>query len=276
MTFLPLWINILAQIFSLSVGIISYSKKSVSKSGLAALLLSSTLFIWLHFLPLLFILFFMFLSSSLLTKYKKELKKDIEKVVAKTGPRDYIQAIANLGMATLIMLVYSFYTSDVLLACFIGSVAAANADSWASEIGSLSKKMPVSIITFKPIAKGISGGITSLGLLGGILGSLFISCLAMLTIYLFSAYQGDYLRLFLSTTLSGFIGCVIDSYLGATTQALYKKTDNEMTESPVGATLVKGYRGINNDTVNFITTLFSAAVAGVLFYLFKGLGLSVC
>ncbi|HEX8548602.1 MAG TPA: DUF92 domain-containing protein [Cytophagaceae bacterium] len=271
MTSLPLWINIAAQLFSLSVGALSYYKKSVSKSGLAALVISSALFIWLDHLPLLFILFFMFLSSSLLTKYKKELKSEVEKVVAKTGPRDYVQALANLGVATIIMLIFAVYHSDVILACFIGSVAAANADSWASEIGGLSNRKPVSIVTFKHVEKGISGGVTLLGLIGGILGSLFISALALATLHVFSAYSGNYILLFISTAFAGFIGCILDSYLGATLQALYKNQKDEYTENPMGAQLAKGIRGINNDMVNFLTTLSSAGVAGLIFILIQKL-----
>lgn len=182
-----LWIQLSAQAFSILVGVVSFRKKSVSVSGLIALLTISGLFIWMNHLALLLVLFSMFASSSILTRYKSNLKKEFEDAVAKTGPRDYIQALANLGVATLILFLYVWNEQEYLIAAFAGSVAAGNADSWASEIGGISRQRPVMITNFRPVPKGISGGVTLAGTLGGIAGSFFISIITIGAFCLFSA-----------------------------------------------------------------------------------------
>jgi len=262
------WILIGAELFSLVVGFYSYRKKSITLSGLIALITISSCFIFLKHVDLLFVLFFMYATSSLLTKYRKSDKKEFEKVVGKTGARDYIQALANLGIATLLMLLYHFSSNNLFMVAMIGSVCTANADSWASEIGGLSQSTPVLITTFKPTQKGISGGITLVGTLGGIIGSIFISLVALLFINLISHLNIDYFRLFYTTSLSGIIGFLLDSYLGVLVQALFKNDRNEVTEISSGSNqLIKGIKWINNDMVNLISTAAGALIAGLLYSL---------
>ena len=210
----------------------------------------------------------MFASSSLLSHYKKSEKKEFEDVVSKTGPRDYIQALANLGVATFLLVLYQFIPSQVLIASLIGSVAAANADSWASEIGGISKKKPVLITTFKPVDKGISGGVTYPGTIGGIAGSLFIVCIGVIFLNLSTSFKGNMTFLFWASFVAGSLGFIFDSYIGAVFQSLYKnKTNERFTEDNEGnKELVKGFSWINNDVVNFLTTLFAALLAGGIYY----------
>ncbi|HEY8400883.1 MAG TPA: DUF92 domain-containing protein [Cytophagaceae bacterium] len=258
---------VLAQLFSIVVGLVSYHKKAISTSGLIALLLISSLFIWSGEIGLLFTLFYMFASSSLLTKYKKSLKGEFDIVVGKTGPRDYKQALCNLGVATAGLLFYLYFQHEALIAAIISSVAAANADSWASEIGGLSKKQPVMITNFKPVNKGISGGVTLMGMAGGVAGSLFIVIAGVTTIQAISPFKGNLFLLCWTTALAGIIGFLFDSYLGALAQALYKNsTTNELTEYTSGKMeLIKGIRWMNNDLVNLITTLAGALAGGGLY-----------
>lgn len=264
-----LWLSISAQVFSLLVGIIAFKRHSVSTSGLIALIVISALFIWMGHITLLVVMFAMFASSSLLSHYKKSEKKEFDEVVSKTGPRDYIQALANLGVATLLLILFQFIQSEVLISALIGSVAAANADSWASEIGGISKRKPVLITTFKPVDKGISGGVTYPGTMGGIAGSLFITCVGVIFLNLSNGFQGNITFLFWSSFIAGILGFIFDSYAGAIFQSLYRnKTTDGLTENNEGEKeLVKGYHWINNDTVNFLTTLVAAIIAGAIYYL---------
>lgn len=209
----------------------------------------------------------MFASSSILSKVKKEAKKELEKVVCKTGPRDYIQALANLGTATFCMLAYVIFKEEYWIVGLLGSVATATADSWASEIGGISKKTPILITTFKPIKKGISGGITLLGTIGGISGSLILTIFSVwiLTIFDFVFIQKIELIVLISS-ITGTIGFFLDSYVGVWFQALYKNEKGEETENPQQAVLIKGFSWCTNDMVNFITTLLGAII-GIVFYL---------
>ena len=262
------WISLTAQLFALLVGTHSFRKNSISLSGFFALLFISSLFIWLGYIELLLIQYYMFASSSFITNYKKDKKKEFEKVVSKSGPRDYIQAFCNLGVGLICMLLYFISKHNpVFLAAFIGSVAAANADSWASEIGGLSKTQPVLITNFKKTEKGISGGITLLGTLGGIAGAFFIVFLSVLTFIFIKigSYRINEL-LFYVSFIAVIMGFLLDSYIGACFQALYRHhTSNNITESETNNDLIKGYAWLNNDMVNLITTFLSGLIAGGLY-----------
>lgn len=258
MTRIEILIILLEILFSLSVGVFSYKRKSISISGLIALLLICGVFISLQQIAYLIILFSMFASSSLLSKFQKAKKIDFENVIAKNGPRDAFQAIANLGTAVLAALLY-FNTKDIkFIYAFVASVSASNADSWASEIGGLSEHQPISILNFKPIRKGLSGGITALGTLGGIFGAIFIALISCLTIN--SNLIAD-TELFWKSTLIGIFGFMLDSIFGATLQAKYLG-ENGITEK-VTDKKTSGYAVITNDMVNLLTTL----MAGILGYL---------
>ena len=210
----------------------------------------------------------MFASSSLLTKFKENQKEEFKTVVAKTGSRDYVQALCNLGTATFIMLLYHFENKEVYIAAFIGSVAAANADSWASEIGGLSKKQPLMITNFKPVAKGISGGITGLGMIGGFFGSLFITALGVASLLLNDAIAKNLYLIFFASLLAGTFGFILDSYLGAWFQALYTDKRNFTTENSKAGKLVKGWKWMDNDIVNLLTTIASGLLSATLYLLF--------
>ncbi|HTF81322.1 MAG TPA: DUF92 domain-containing protein, partial [Cytophagales bacterium] len=139
----PAIIKILcAAVFSMVIGIIAYKRQSISVSGFIALIVICCLFISLQAFSWLFILFSMFASASLWSKYKHAQKADMDKVVAKVGPRDAFQAFANLGVGVLAFIGYVLSEDLGLAYAFLGSVAASNADSWASEIGGLSKAPP--------------------------------------------------------------------------------------------------------------------------------------
>lgn len=185
----------------------------------------------------------------------------MEAVVAKSGPRDAYQAIANLGIAVCCYLAYYFTENPGFIYAFLGSVAASNADSWASEIGGLSKKTPLMITTLKPTRKGLSGGVTLLGTLGGIAGALVISALGTIAIQ----QEVHAFSLFSISLIAGILGFMFDSYLGALFQAKYLEiTTQELTEVQ-SEYLVKGWSWMNNDWVNFLSTLFGAGCAYVLY-----------
>ena len=257
------------QLICVTVGYLFYRKKSISQSGLLALIGISTVFIWINLLIPLIIMAGMFASSSILTGLGKRQKKSASEIGEKSGPRDYIQAFANLGAGIMFIILFYFTDENALLAAFIGSVAGANADSWASEIGGLSRQKPVMITNFKRVPKGISGGITSLGTLGGVAGSLFIALLAFVCYWKILSFSALTV-IFLSAFIAGIAGFVFDSYLGAVGQGLYKNSGGQLQEyEENGAKLEKGYRWINNDMVNFLTTATAGLISALLYVFLK-------
>ncbi len=192
--------EIIAQVFALGISVFSLWKRSVTVSGFLSMLLISAVFIWNQGMVFLILLFAMYASASLWTRYRHAYKSTLlEPVVKKHGPRDAVQALCNLGVAFFCFLFYLHTREQVYLLALMGSVASSNADSWASELGVLSKQKPVLITTFKPCPVGISGGITWLGTFAGIAGSFFIAGLAwLLAVSTLNSFSGIVLFLIIS------------------------------------------------------------------------------
>jgi uncharacterized protein (TIGR00297 family) len=148
-----------------------------------------------------------------------------------------------------------------LIIIFAILIASSNSDTWASEIGSLSKKRPISLRNFRLTDAGTSGAVSLLGTIAGLFGSLLI---AIFTFFLFSISFYELLFIF----FFGFIGNVIDTLLGAFLQAEYKcKKCSALVEkkSHCGRETekVKGLAFLTNDAVNLLSGLF-AAILGML------------
>jgi uncharacterized membrane protein len=89
-----------------------------------------------------------FISSSALGRVRADLRAQrIGAIVAKGGPRDAMQVLANGGAFALAAVGFTLHPHAGWLALGAGAMAAATADTWATEIGSLSRAAPRSILT---------------------------------------------------------------------------------------------------------------------------------
>ena len=140
------------------------------------------------------------------------------------------------------------------------------ADSVASDIGCLTKGKNINIIGFKPIEKGLSGGISVLGTVLALLSSFFLMAIP----FALNIANMSVLCYVLASIIA-FLGTVIDSALGSLFQALYKcEVCGEKTEEAQHcgqqATLIKGFPEIKNITVNFLTSALTFALGLVLIF----------
>lgn len=263
-----LYPEILAYTFSGLTSLYAFKKRSVTVSGLMSMLVISSYFIGNNGIGALSILFAMFATATLLTKFKHEYKAQLtDKVLKKHGPRDAIQALCNLGIALLCFILYTYTHNAVFQLALVCSVAASNADSWASEIGILSKQHPVLLTNFKTCKPGISGGITLLGTLAGISGSIFIALISVALKPMLSLELST-IHLFSIVSIAGISGLFVDSILGATLQIVYKDAQEQETENVLwGTTKSRGIPGFNNDWVNFTSTCIVAASVVLIFTL---------
>jgi len=155
--------------------------------------------------------------------------------------------------------------------------AAANADTWASELGVLSRRPPRSITTGRELPAGASGGVTPAGTLASLAGSCTVGL--WLAAWFPGGGRGPVVPLVLClvVTAAGTVGSVVDSLLGATIQALYKAPDDSLTEhAEEGGSrnrLVRGLAAVNNDVVNFASTMTGAVVGGLSAIIGQSLGL---
>ena len=108
-------------------------------------------FIWITPILIFFVL------SSALSKLPKT-----ENTLQKYPRRDIVQVIANGGAATIISVINFYYPNNHLFIVYLAAIAAATADTWASEIGLLSPWNPIHITKLKTVVKGTSVGISLL------------------------------------------------------------------------------------------------------------------
>lgn len=201
-----------------------------------------------------------FATSSFWSKYKRMYKSKIEERHEKGSQRDWQQVIANGGAASVVSMFYIIDQNNIWIYAFSILIASSNSDTWASEIGTLSRRQPISILTFSRVAKGTSGAVSILGTVTAVLGSLLIAAVSS---YLFELPMG-------LIFIFGFLGNVIDSLLGATLQAVYICDCCQLeTEKTIHCgkrtTLERGYSFLNNDVVNFCSS-FLALIIGLLVY----------
>jgi uncharacterized protein (TIGR00297 family) len=99
---------------------------------------------------------------------------------------------------------------------FGAAVAVATADTFASEIGCLDTRVRM-ITTLKPCERGENGGFSPNGQLAAAVGSVVVALLTLcawaLTQTSSSLEEG--MPFFMMLTLIGWLGCQVDSYLGA-------------------------------------------------------------
>ena len=144
-------------------------------------------------------------------------------------------------------------------------MAASLADSMASELGVLSKRPPRDILTLRPVEKGLSGGVSPLGLGASLLGAAIIAAIC-------AALWGMGPGMFLAVTAAGFFAALCDSILGSAVQAKYRcPVCGVLTEKPwhcgMDGTVERGFRFVNNNAVNFCNNLIGAGAALALYFL---------
>lgn len=203
------------------------------------------------------VLFAFFLPSTVLTQIGRTRKRAIAQAHGETS-RNGWQVLANGGVAAVCALLAA-RGNATFAAAFAGAFAAASADTWGTEIGTLSGRGPVSILTLRPLPAGRSGGVTPLGLIATVAGALCVAAAAALV----------GIAPFWRVAIGGVTGAVFDSILGASAQALrwceVCACECETRHHGCGATTVlrRGVEWIENDAVNFAATLCGALVAAL-------------
>lgn len=187
------------------------------------------------------------------------------KLHAKAGRRDAVQIFCNVFVGTLMLLLFALTGQRAFLWAYGGAMAASLADSMASELGVLSKKAPVDILSRKPVEPGMSGGVTLTGLAASLLGAIIIAAFC-------APITGCGLSLIPDVAAAGFFAAVCDSIFGSAFQVKYRcPVCAALTEKKVHCdTQGQPERGnpcITNDTINFINNILGALAALFLYFL---------
>ena len=202
----------------LILGLIGASSKARildAKGIIAAALLGLLVGCLGHWTWLLLLLAFL-LSSHVATKWRFDEKAALGLSESSDGHRGWINVAANGGMPAIVaILAFALDEWENGLWMFGASVAVATSDTWASEIGSLDNRVRM-ITTMKPCKAGINGGFSPNGQLAAASGGLLIGlCSLIAGIIMFKDSVTDTAMNAAMVAGIGFLGCQIDSVLGA-------------------------------------------------------------
>ena len=175
--------QLLAGFFlAIIIAFVAYRAHSLSRSGAYAAIVVGTVIFGVGGWQWAILLLAFFISSSALTRAFKNRKGGLSEKFSKGGQRDAGQVFGNGATATLFAGLHFFFpTSPWVWLAFAASLAAVNADTWATELGVLNPHPPRMITNFsKVVEKGTSGAISLVGTLASLAGSGVIGLLAAL------------------------------------------------------------------------------------------------
>lgn len=240
----------LLQVLAVSlVGVFTYRKDMLNATGAFTAFVMGALIVLFTNLLWLFLLFALLGLGSAATRFRfaeKQAKKVSEKQGGRRSTRNVIANGATPAVfAVLAPLVASAFGPSVAGVAFVSAIAVAAADTFASEFGSLAKRVRM-ITTFKVVPAGVDGGVSWQGQAAAFVGGLLISLLGALFLGIAPLWiHTDAPRMHVSwltillPTLMGFFGCQVDSVLGATLEGggLFTKEETNLLSISAGAVL---------------------------------------
>lgn len=255
------------------VALLAWRVGALSNSGAWTAALTGGLIFGLGGLPWAALLLAFFVSSSVLSRLFGRRKAALAEKFSKGHRRDWAQVLANGGLGALLALVHGLFPSaNWVWVAFAGAMAAVNADTWATELGVLSRTAPRLVTTGRQVEHGASGGVTLLGSLSALGGASLVA----LTAFLFHTGEAAW-GLLAAALLGGLAGTFFDSLLGASVQAIYHcpTCDKETERHPkhtcgTPTTQVRGWGWMNNDLVNLSCSLVGAIISVLLWRLLVG------
>ncbi len=246
-------------ILALLISVFSVKIKFLTVSGGFAVFILAFLIFgfggWKWTLPILSF----FIASSMLSKLREKKNPAVNHYFEKSGSRDFFQVAANGGMGGILAVLNYFFPGPVWFPVYAGMVASSCADTWGTEMGTMTVHKTYNILRFIPVEQGTSGGVSAAGLAGSLLGAFFISLISVLWI---DKNQIDFILLI---TFAGFAAGIFDSIMGALFQSRYKCLEcSRIIDGKMhcGRPAVKtgGISFINNDFVNLAAGIFGGII----------------
>ena len=205
----------------------------------------------------------LFVTSTMLGRIQRRVRDTrLSGRVAKGGARDAMQVVANGGAFVIASAGYWLHPHVLWQMLGAGGLAASTSDTWATEIGTLARAEPRSILNGRRVVAGTSGGITLQGSLAALAGAAFIAALAIALRWPMRAAAAAF--------VGGVLGCVVDSLLGASVQvrrwcpACASATEQDVHRCGTPTHVTGGWRWLNNDVVNVISSACGAAAGAWL------------
>jgi uncharacterized protein (TIGR00297 family) len=281
-------VTVLTVLIAFSLVLYAYLKRKINTSAFIGTLMLGVVILVAFRLKFgyagMLVLLAFFLFGNLVTKYKYDKKAKLGVAEGNKGMRDINNVLGN-GLSPLIFALLFAVSSQshntIFLLGFSGAVATACADTFSTEIGQ-AEGNPRLITTLKKVPVGTNGGVSLPGLGASLLGSGLISLVGFAFWFDLQMSSRTILLLSCVCLLSGFLGCIVDSFLGATVEdkPFYKKrlrknasqqTLEKFDQQTFKKSLIKNatpasqFR-LNKHGVNILATLFGGIFAILLGY----------
>ncbi|MGC2160936.1 MAG: DUF92 domain-containing protein [Silvibacterium sp.] len=178
------------------------------------------------------------------TRFGRARKEKLGVAEARHG-RTAAQVAANLGVAVMatiplglarLMHLPAFFAGNAMHLAFVAALAEAAADTLSSELGEVLGGEPRLLTTLRPVPAGTDGAISAAGTFAGMSAAVAVAATAYFALGLTPSQAA-------LVTLAAIAGLFIDSCLGAVFER-------------------RGW--LNNDAVNFLSTLAAAVLASAL------------
>ncbi len=257
---------------SAGVCVPAWRMRALSSSGAIAAFVVGSLIMGLGGVAFAIPLVVFFVTSSLWSRWRTRGRHG-----NRSKGRDASQVIGNGGVATMIVLAALATPEDARpttrdwYLLYLAALAFANADTWATEIGSKLSGSARMITDWRRVTSGTSGAISLIGSLAGLAGACVIAASAYavwpaardMLLWRIDAAEG------LAVVWAGFMGALVDSFLGATVQAQYRcnrceRIVEEVRHCGAATARLRGVRWFGNGAVNFAGSLAAAACAWYL------------
>ncbi|MFO8133782.1 MAG: DUF92 domain-containing protein [Thermoplasmatota archaeon] len=191
------------------------------------------------------ILLLFLLLGIIATKYRYRYKERKGLHERGNGMRKARNVLANGMLPAVTALLAPVFSRGEMAVPFAAAIAVATADTFASELGVLSEKVYL-ITTLRRTDVGTNGGVSWLGEGAALLGSLAI---AVPSVFLLGI--GLVWLPFIAAV--GFLGCQVDSLLGATLQGGEIGTEEQLPSDAV----------LTNSDVNLLSIAVAVLIAFV-------------
>jgi len=237
------------------VALAAYKLRMLSLSGMIAAAIIGGILFGSGGISASVLLMIFFLSGSLLGRLNQK----------KGERRNWKQVICNGGVPAIAVIIITLRHDlrEEMTLLFLGALATATADTWATEIGTRFGKKFYNIFTFRPTHRGPSGAVSLIGIGASIIGALVIAAISLISFNETDTLCGLVLvKVIPVITIAGTCGALLDSIIGATIQAKYKLPDGSITEvKSEAAVLHSGISFIGNNVTNLIATLWGGVIA---------------
>lgn len=219
---------VLIVLVCILMGMLAVSQKILDRKGaVAASIIGAIIAITADFIWLIILILFLAMNHFVtITKYRDKEKKGLAE--GRKGMRGLENVLANGLIPSVIAFSALYLEESVAPMLYLTAICAVSSDTFASELGVLSDKVYL-ITSFKKVKPGVDGGISGLGEVSSVIGSII---LAFAGFFLIGCFSKPFLQFplapfyFALPFIAGVVSCHLDSLLGATLQRWGYLTNN--------------------------------------------------